>query len=51
MENRDFSYPLAFDVPVTGGFPSECCHPVWYRKTIMVRLPEGVKTLRICITV
>jgi len=35
-----FSYP-----------PLEYCHPVWYKKTRMVGLPDGEKTLRICITV
>ena len=34
-----FSYPLAFDAPVR------------YGKTRMVGLPDGGKTLRICITV
>jgi len=31
--------------------PSEYCHSVWYRKTIMMGLSDGKKTLRICVTV
>jgi len=31
IDNRDFSYPLAFDAPVSGP-SSEYCHNVWYRK-------------------
>ena len=37
--------------PPFGRFPSEYCHPVWYGKTRMVKLPDGKKTLRICLTV
>jgi len=43
--------PFAFDAPVGGGVPSEYCDPVWCGKTRMVGLPDGEKTLRICITV
>ena len=30
---------------------SEYCHKVWYKKTRMVWLPEGGKSLRICLLV
>ena len=44
------SYPLAFDAPVRG-VPVGIFHTVWCGKTIMVGLPDGGKTLRICVTV
>ena len=47
-----FSYPLAFGRPVRGVpvgiLPSRT---VWCGKTRMVGLPDGGKTLRICIVV
>jgi len=43
------SYPL-HSTPPLRGVPSEYCH-IWYGKTRMVGLPDGEKTLRICVTV
>ena len=45
-----FSYPLAFDALIRGS-PLEYCHTVWCGETTVVGLPDGGKTLRICITV
>jgi len=43
VQNRDFFHTrVAFDTT------SEYCHTVWYRKTMMVSLPESEL---ICITV
>ena len=42
----NFSYTLVFDAPVRG-FPSEYRHPVWYRKTRMVSLPDSEKISKI----
>jgi len=45
------SLPHLHSTPPLGGFPSEYCHPVWYRKTRMVWLPDGEKILKICLFV
>jgi len=45
-----FSYTLAFDAPVQG-VPVGILPGVWYGKTRMVGLPDGEKTLRICVIV
>ena len=37
-----FNTPL-HSTPLSGGFPSEHRHPVWYEKTRMVWLPDGEK--------
>ena len=38
--------PPAFEAPL-GGSPSGYCYNVWYRKTIMVWLPDGEKILKL----
>jgi len=45
-----FHTPL-HSAPLLGGSPSAYWHPIWYGKTRMVGIPDGIKTLRICITV
>ena len=51
-ENPDFCLPHLHSMPpIGGGFPSEYCHAVWYRKTTMVWLPNGEKFLKICLFV
>ena len=37
-----FHTPLHL-TPLLGGSPSEYCHPIWYKKTRMVGLPDGKK--------
>ena len=32
-------------MPPLGGFPSEFCHAIWYRKTRMVWLPDSEQNL------
>ena len=39
-----FHIPPAFDVSVREERASEYCHKVWYKKTRMVRLPDGKKS-------
>jgi len=43
VKNCDFFIPPLHSTPQLWGSPSEYCHPVWYRKTRMVGLPEGEK--------
>jgi len=45
------SYPVAFDILVGGGFPSEYRHPLWYGKTRIMSLPDGEKISKICLFV
>ena len=44
FKNRYFYhiFLLEFDAPIRG-FPSKYRHPLWYRKTRMVSLPDGKK--------
>ena len=45
-----FHTPL-HSTPPLGGFGRYICHPVWCGKTRMVWLPDGEKTLMICLAV
>ena len=49
--NCYFSYPLAFDAPVRGGFPSDYRYPVRHEKTRMAWLPDGEKLSKISLLV
>ena len=42
-----FYHTPLHSTPPLGGFPSEYLHPVWYRKTRMVWLPDGEKISKI----
>ena len=46
-----FLHRPSHSVPPLAESPSEYCHPVWCGKTRMVGLPDGKKTLMICMTV
>ena len=49
-KNRHFIIPSCIRRPL-GGFPSEYRHPLWYRKTRMVSLPDGQNISKICLFV
>jgi len=38
-------------MPQLEGFPSEYCYAIWHGKTRMVWLPDGEKSLLICLFV
>ena len=46
-----FIIPPLHSTSPLGGFPSEYRHPLWYVKTRMVSLPDGVKISKICLFV
>ena len=48
-KNCHFIIPPLHSTPPLGGFPSEYWHPLWYRKTRMVLLPDGEKMSKICL--
>ena len=49
-ESRFLPIPPAFDTPIRR-LPSEYRHPIWYRKSRMVWLPNGEKNLKISLFV
>jgi len=48
-QNGDFCLPHLDSTPPLEGFQSEYCHAIWYGKTRMAWLPDGEKSLKICL--
>ena len=49
MKKSSFYHTPLHLTPPLGVFPSEYRHPLWYGKTRMVSLPDGVKVSKISI--